>query len=210
MLRMSCVVGPHLNAACAAYRWRHTLIQIPILHRAEKVASAIVKRGLVDNVDGIINNVVRYTGKTTVQNVVRFPSTTAATICAINTNPNNCGMDNCVRGHFDSSDAVITRNTAGTAILKAKPTSLTCIPPRTYHGRSWAVKDEDDGMITLGMGGNAAAFLSVAVLTDSDFVPLSDVSRLCSSETFVRSSSSVDGIRGRGVAVDAIFLVLLL
>ena len=79
MLKKYCINGPHLNAAWAAYRCRHTLIQIPIFQRPTKNAKASVDT-LDDSVDGKITREVMYAGMTTRQYNVRFPSMAAKII----------------------------------------------------------------------------------------------------------------------------------
>jgi hypothetical protein len=56
-LRKRRVPPAHLNAACDAYRWRHTDMHMPILHIAMKNASAMVGTALpVDSVAGMMIN----------------------------------------------------------------------------------------------------------------------------------------------------------
>lgn len=87
------VVGPHLNAAWEAYRWRHTDMQMPILQIAMKNDSAMVTRTtsqFVSKVTGTMSNDVRYKGTGTKQKKVRIPTMADRTICIPNAAANIC------------------------------------------------------------------------------------------------------------------------
>ena len=96
MLKKYCMKGPHLNAACAAYRCKHILMQIPVLHKPMKAARESVVTTRDDSVEGMISSEVMYAGTTARQYIVRFPSKAAKIICAANTTAKSCDIDICV------------------------------------------------------------------------------------------------------------------
>lgn len=54
--------------------------------------------------------------------------------------------------------AVEARNIAGTVTLMPMPTSLTCMPPRTYHGLCFSVEVVVVASITLSLFSAATDF----------------------------------------------------